>query len=234
MIRQFLCLLLTVVLFASHANAGDVKVEGQLGIGLCFASKKYTKTSFSPLVSPNAAVLFYKTIYKNISLKSGLIYQLKSIKTGNQVVFDSSNTQLIIDGKISHHYLNIPLQLVFSFHKNERESWRIGAGFSYGFLIYAHSTGVMNSYYNTQLLDKQNYSYENYVGLTPSRTRNRVSDRSELFGFTPAVRLDVDHRLTKRFFVRGFYEYNLNDISSNPGSTKVFLHYAGLSAGYTL
>ena len=231
MIRLFLCFIIVVGLTSFSATGQDLNIEAQFGAGVCFASKKNTKSSFSPIVSPNAAVLLYKAINSKLSLKSGFIYQLKSIKTTNQIIFDSSYTQLMVDGTTQHHYLSIPIQVVYSFKKQEKITWRIAAGFNYGFLLYARSKGMMNSYYNTQLLDKQDYNYENYVGLTPSRARNRSSDRSELFGFTPAVRLDVDHYFHKRFFLRAFYEYNLNDVSSNPGSSKVFLHYSGIAVG---
>jgi len=224
-----------VFIFAAVANAQPVHFELAAGGGLSFATIKDANVRYKG----DAGALIFANIYiplgKIISLKTGVGYEWRSIKSFSSVT-DEDGLRLDVDGAMQYHFITIPLQVTGAIPLSKTKNIYVTGGMNYHFLVHALVNAEFTSYSkNNQVSLSSAFSYQPEIRFAPSSNQFNKNPQSGLLLFNPAIYLDVAYPLFKRSRIKAFYEYNLNGIDANPGDSGTMkLHFAGIMLDYCL
>jgi|GEM_PF-5927297 len=217
-----------------YGMAQQGSIEIMLGGAANWVSRRSVDASFRTVLTPLGGFGYHQPISKTVGIRSGLLYQQKRSSYESYLPTDSADITITIRQKSTFHYLSIPLQLTITPQNLGDYQWRFAAGMNYGFLVSAFTVSDSTWLREGLTLFETRRGYGNYIAASRSRDENRGNDRSELYLFTPSLRLEAHCTFHKRWSVAVFYEYNLSDVSSNGGVGRVNLHTAGLYLSYRL
>lgn len=183
---------------------------------------------------PHVGLTGFVSFNDYLSLKSGLLYQMKGMETNADYKPDSIYTRQSFTSRNDYHLLNVPLQLAFTFGKHSRDKYRIAAGMSYGFMLKATSKIAVNSFFEDGTYEQQQYSYTHVVTVDEKEpsTWAPKEEGAPVAVFTPAVRTDFTYQFEEKLLLTVFYEYHLQDHRTRVvRGTSGRLHYAGIAVG---
>jgi hypothetical protein len=229
--------LFTVLLLLATTDAGAQYrwLEATAGPAFSFSPGK---NNFSTNVKmlPQGGITAFIPFSKTLALKTGLIYQQKGLNYYD-LIPDSLKVMNSIESSTLYHYLNIPLQIAYSFEERKDQTWRLAAGMSYGFLLMAVKEIKISTYDDNIFVSAESSSFRQPIGIDagPHQSGLPGQEGTALYVFTPALRADIGWVWQRKIVLGAFYEYNLQDnrmrIHQNQ---RRMLHYTGISVGVTI
>lgn len=229
-------LLITILLLVAQlAEAQHAWHEITGGLGLSYATKERSSSSYTVRVLPTVGLTSFIPFSERIALKTGAIYQYKGISSsGRGTNRDSAEFSYTTQSTSSYHFINIPLQLAVNIGNNKQGFWRVAGGMSYGFLVAARKQLDFQTYKDNHLIRTNSLRWKPIIGSEQSgNTEGLPGDEgTPLHFFVPALRADITYQWQERLLISAFYEYNLQDVRVRTvGNSVAKLHYTGLSFG---
>lgn len=232
--RRKLYLWFCILSLTGSANALAQRhwLEASGGPALSYATKGNNFSSL-PRAVPHGGITAFIPFNDWLALKTGTLYQQKKLR-----YFDQIDDSLLVTNSISseteYHYLSLPLQLAWTFHRRSDHAWRLTAGMSYGILLKATKRISFDTYDDGRLVDARTITFDQKIGLDPGENYPGLpgEEGTALYVFTPAARLDLSYEWKRKIVLGWFYEYNLQDMRMRlSDSRRRLLQATGLSLG---
>ena len=208
------------------------------GAGVCWPVSKGNAGSYMAVVLPQAALQLFLPLGERVGLLTGLAYQQKGYDSRSELRgAPPNNTDAdVYLGYTRYHFATIPLEVAVRLRQHGRWALWLDGGMAYGFLMRAQTEVVWNTYRNDRLINSNTYLSRPEIGLLPRATRLAAGTPGyypSLYRLNAAVAAALTLVLRKRYLLRAFYEYNLDDVASVQTISGGTLHLqaAGLSLG---
>lgn len=231
--KAFIFIFVSLITFCTSAQERWFEITA--GPAFSFASKKNDATNYDYRIVPQGGISGFFSFNKRVALKTGILYQLKGLKTnGESINSDTVEIRYAISSQSTYHYINVPLQLAINLNDNAEDQWRIAAGMSYGFMIAARTNAKVLTYNGDDLIQAKTISWHPKIGTAPKDNYPGLpaQEGTSLYLFTPSARIDLTYQWQERLLISAFYEYSLQDTRVRTvGTSKLNLHYVGISFG---
>ncbi len=212
----------------------QISLNAGAGSSVSYVQSRHIRSSYHPIIVPNAIVYLEAPIAKRFSIQSGIGYSFRGYNTTEGE--DYGDTKYSYDTKTRLQYLSMPLMLSFKAMEWGKSKLWIDGGMNYSIFVGGKTVHDYSNYKGDVLVERTTITYRVKGRIAPSKYGPAI-DVYDVDALDVACKFQLRYIWKDRYTVSVYHEHSLYDMrvkTDEAGPSTLRMRNTGIGVAYRL